>query len=256
MIRDQANKTLNIYLDRVRKYGTTLPDSILPPPEVAASNVPRMSTPQGGNSWTGWAVSSFTNKLGTAIGEMQTANESKPSALERSASTPPTNGAPQQPLANPRPSPASAAPSAPAVPKAPSNLRSHTSAPADDDEEDFGDGWGDMNDDAADAWADAETQQPTPTETPRASTSTFDDQGEPDFEGWLTAQAQAKSKPSRPLPKGLAKKTVPVRPIVSARSSAPQVVPAVKKPSVIQPTKPVAKAAAPEDDEDWGDAWA
>lgn len=36
-----------------------------------------------------------------------------------------------------------------------------------------------------------------------SSVAAYDDGGEPDFEGWLTAQAQAKTK--APLPKGLAK---------------------------------------------------
>lgn len=255
MIRDQANKTLNVYLDRVRKYDISLPDSVLPPPENAAPTVPRMSTPQGGNSWTGWAVSSFTNKLGTATGEMQTANGVKP-GLERSASTPPSNGVPQ-PTSTNRPSPASiAAPSVPSITKAPSNLRNSTPAPED---EDFGDGWGDLEDDPADAWADAETRQ-TSTDTSRPNTAAFDDQGEPDFEGWLSAQAQAKSNPSRPLPKGLTKKAAPVRPAVPARSSAPQITAATKpaqKPTAAQAaaSKPATKPAARDDDEDWGAAW-
>ena len=76
MIRDQANKTHQIYIDRIRKYQNTLPDTVLPPPETASAGATRMSTPQPGaagasGQWIGWAVSSFTNKLSTAAGEIQ-----------------------------------------------------------------------------------------------------------------------------------------------------------------------------------------
>ena len=58
---------------------------------------------------------------------------------------------------------------------------------------------------AEDHFFDAPSEhKPTP-----APLIIFDDGGEPDFEGWLNAQAQAKSK--APLPKGLAKPSAPAR---------------------------------------------
>ena len=144
MIRDQANKTLNIYLERVRKYSTTLPDSVLPPPETASAPTTRVATPQPqagmGGQMLGWAISSFTNKISTAAGDIQpNSNGTKPTPLERPTSTPPANGLAVRP-GNPSIS------SSQTVPKVTTGLRTTTIAPGIEDE-DFGDGWGDMDDD-------------------------------------------------------------------------------------------------------------
>lgn len=245
MIRDQANKTLNIYLDRVRKHQTTMPDTVLPPPEISSAGPTRMSTPQpgqqAGSGWAGWAISSFTNKISAVAGEIQpNGTGAAPTAAE--VAPPTSNGVPR-PAYN-------STLSAPVVPKVSSGLR--TSAPVTPaDEEDFGNsGWGEMNDDEApvedDPWAES---------TAPKSTTSYDDGGEPDFEGWLNAQAQAKKTSKAPLPKGLTKKTAPAaksspvgRPTISAtsRSSA-----ATNKPVIAKPKpKPVQ-----EESDDWGDAW-
>ncbi|KEQ73422.1 ARM repeat-containing protein [Aureobasidium namibiae CBS 147.97] len=222
IIRDQANKTLDLYLQRIRKYGQTLPDSVLPPPEAAGSNAPRMSTPQpgSGSGWAGWAISSFTNKLATASGEIQ------PNS----------------------------------IPRVSSGLRNATPTMSDVDQEDFGDDWGAMDDDndgAADAWGEVTDSAP-PVASTKASAASFDDGGEPDFEGWLNAQAQAKTKAKNPLPKGLAKSKP-----VSAAASKPAVI-RTASASAATKAKPVAKPApgkvvkpAPkeEEEEDWGSAW-
>jgi SCY1-like protein 1 len=124
------------------------------------------------------------------------------------------------------------------------------------DEEDFGDsGWGNPSGDegieADDPWA-----EPTSSHTAKASIS-YDDGGEPDFEGWLNAQARAKSS-KKPLPKGLAKKNTPAIPSLTKSSLPP------KKPTAAAPkaapstTKAPAKskpAPAPAEEDDWGDAW-
>lgn len=257
MIRDQANKTLNIYLERVRKYSTTLPDSVLPPPDSQSAGATRVSTPQPGNQWMGWAISSFTNKLGTASGDIQpNSNGARPPTLERSSSTPPTNGAPVRPQGYP-------APSAPVVPRVSSNLRSSTASPSmpepDVEDEDFGDGWGDMDDEAtadavADAWGSEEpiTSQPS-TVTSKPSVN-YDDGGEPDFEGWLNAQAAAKSKSKGALPKGLAKKTAPaaLKPAVSTNVSTKAV---GTGKAVAAKTVETKKEVNVEEEDDWGDAW-
>lgn len=255
MIRDQANKTFNIYLERVRKYSVTLPETVLPPSGTASAPDTRISTPQPGNQWMGWAISSFTNKLGTATGDIQpNSNGTRPTPMERSSSTPPTNGAPTRP----RPADHSI-PSAPVVPRVPSTL-SHSTSMLDQEAEaeDFGDGWGDADDNnAVDAWnAAADFNAPNSSSTshsskPSASSLTYDDGGEPDFEGWLNAQAASKQQSKKPLPKGLVKKTtpasLPARPTVSpTKKSTPALAPIPAK-------KPAPAAAA--DEEDWGDAW-
>jgi SCY1-like protein 1 len=244
MIRDQANKTLNIYLDRVRKFSQTLPDTVLPP-TTADGSTPgtRISTPQpaAGGQWVGWAISSFTNKLSTASGEIQpNSNGSKPTPMERPSSTPAANGLAARPVLSP-------APSAPAVPQVSAAATSVTA-----ETEDFGAEWGDMDDqeDAVDAWGEPAADAPRTSTTShhsRPSTTSsvnYDDGGEPDFEGWLNAQAAAKQQSKRPLPKGLApKKAMPVK------SNPLQ----VKKAAPTLKSAPTAKPAPEEDD--WGSAW-
>lgn len=252
MIRDQANKTMNIYLDRIRKYATTLPDSVLPPPQSQSAGPTRMSSPQPSNQWMGWAISSFTNKLGSASGNIEPNSDGTlPTPAERSSSTPPANATPARPQNH-------TIPSAPAVPRASSNLRTASTPAPDVEDEDFGDGWGEMDDNdtsVADAWG-AE-----PDLTPAASTQNtrpgmpYDDGGEPDFEGWLNAQAAAKVKNNKALPKGLVKKAPVVKPVQSKPQST-------VKPSVTTSRTVPAKKAQPEkrqevveDDDDWGEAW-
>ncbi|KAK5715459.1 Nuclear aminoacylation-dependent tRNA export pathway component [Elasticomyces elasticus] len=292
MIRDQANKTLNIYLERVRKFSQSLPDTALPPSsaEGSASNT-RVSTPQpqsgAGGQLLGWAISSFTNKLGGATGEIQpNSNGVKPTPAERAAAAPLANGGLSRPAHRP-------AMSAPTVPQVTSKLRhsipvptlepevdtddfddeagwgdmesipqvtsklSRSTAATKADNEDFNDeaGWGDMDehDDAiADAWGepipDVSRSATSPVPRPStASSATYDDGGEPDFEGWLNAQAAAKQASKRPLPKGLAPKKA---------ASKPAAAPTRKTPVVSK--GPINKAPAPakqEEDDDWGDAW-
>lgn len=247
MIRDQANKTLNIYLDRVRKYGTTLPDTVLPPPETVSAGGTRMSTPQPGSQpggqWMGWAISSFTNKISAASGEIQPNGTATRSAVGLAPLQ--ANGIP----AHTAPTLHHAA-SAPVVPKVSSSLRSSGVTPPAEDE-DFGDGWGDMdNDDAVDPWAEPTIPL---TDSSKPGATSFDDGGEPDFEGWLNAQAQAKTSSKKPLPKGLAKKSVVLKP-----ASRPAVA-KTQSHSTAKTQKPAEtkQAQVPtEDDDDWGDAWA
>jgi SCY1-like protein 1 len=254
IIRDQANKTLNIYLERVRKYSATLPDTALPPADSSSAPTTRISTPQPGvgSQMLGWAVSSFTNKLASATGDIQpNSNGAKPTPMERPTSTPAMNGA----FARPPPQTISSAP------KVTTGLHTSTIASAVEDE-DFGDGWGDMDDDPADSWADdLEKSSQAPSHSTKTSSSTvaFDDGGEPDFEGWLNAQAAAKSQSRKPLPKGLTKKSTTPAAIAAKSAAATRTSNAVKptatsttssKPKIVE-----SKPAAEEEDDDWGDAW-
>ncbi|MGI4850730.1 MAG: hypothetical protein ACRYGR_02170 [Janthinobacterium lividum] len=68
------------------------------------------------------------------------------------------------------------------------------------------------------------TTPPAPNPGAAPSSAPFEDNGEPDFGGWLAAQNQAKSKSAltskKPLPKGLTKSssstsTIPSRPITT-----------------------------------------
>jgi len=113
------------------------------------------------------------------------------------------------------------------------------------DEEEVADAWGDP----AEADRKAVEQKAAVKATPVA----YDDQGEPDFEGWLNAQAQAKKTTKTALPKGLTKKattTAAVRSTSSLKTATIAKAPA--KPTVASP-KPAVPAA--DEDDDWGEAW-
>ena len=169
--------------------------------------------------------------------------------MERPTSTPATNGA----LA--RPSSQSMA-SAPAVPKVTTGT-STAFISQEAENEDFGDGWADLEDDPADSWAD-DREKPSQAQTHAAPASSssmpFDDGGEPDFEGWLNAQAQSKVQSKKPLPKGLAKKSIkPAKSALPPRSGT-----TTKSSAVTAATKasrPIDAKPSVEEDDDWGDAW-
>ncbi|KAI9691314.1 MAG: hypothetical protein M1820_009777 [Bogoriella megaspora] len=269
LVRDQANKTLDVYLQRVRKHATTLPDTLQPPSSssgATAGSAPRMGTPQNDTSWAGWAISSFTNKLSSAKGEINSNTNGIANGAPRSNSVPPTVDriTPTASTTNT----ASSLRRQALISPTPSEPDSHMSNSASNIAEDFNDHWGDETTaDANDDWGSPSISindpfSPQPKVSPVAGSATFDDNGEPDFAGWLTAQAQAKQKTKNPLPKGLAKSTTATaRPSVGVRSSTTPSVAAAngsKKPVVA--AKPVKKTPEPpppaqEDDEGWGDAW-
>jgi SCY1-like protein 1 len=266
MIRDQANKTLDTYLHRVRKHGNTMADTVLPSPNApdAPQNGARIGT-SNDTSWAGWAISSFTNKLTAAKGEIQpTTNGKTPAVTElvRSSSVPrPTRLNPIERLGASQSSLSVAAPSL-----ARSSSERPASAVTDPDPsevDDWGaDAWGameEMQDKEEDTFFDAATSRgvsPSPAATPAPPPVAYDDGGEPDFAGWLAAQS--KSKVKKPLPKGLGKSTHskdhPTKAVGATKttigtSSAKQSKP---KPTATKiSTKPKDEA----EEDGWGDAW-
>ncbi|KAI9753735.1 MAG: hypothetical protein M4579_005026 [Chaenotheca gracillima] len=248
IVRDQANKTLDIYLARVRKYGLTLPDSVLPPPnasDATGSTVPRMSTPQNDATWAGWAISSFTNKVAAASGEIQpkaNGTTQRPQENNRPTSAPPAADAQGRASLSATTASASAstlhrkALASPALSS--TNPTMATTPTANDnyfawddtagDEEDGADAWGEMHDDPEDGETDTffDASGPAPpktsinTSTASAASKPYDDGGEPDFVGWLNAQQAQKKQSKTPLPKGLAKKSEPAaRPSATGRAA-------------------------------------
>ncbi|MCJ1298138.1 hypothetical protein MMC08_000927 [Hypocenomyce scalaris] len=264
LIRDQANKTFDVYTQRIRKYAGTLPETVLPPPSTGAVNgaVPRMGTLQNDTSWAGWAISSFTNKIATASGDMQ----SKPNGtLAAPGNMRPSSVPPRADTARPAlTSTASTStlhrqtlltPSAPEI-NQPITDQFFDSAQAGDE---IDPAWGDMDEDFFfDAPLGVKPSAPTPS---------FDDGGEPDFAGWLSAQAQAKSKP--PLPKGLTRPSTTTlgnnQQSGSARSTTTgsvgsglglrKLATAAPKPTSTVPKKMDTKPKERTADDDWGDAW-
>jgi SCY1-like protein 1 len=242
IVRDQANKTVETYLQRVKKYATTLPETALPPENVATTAAPARIGNQNDTSWAGWAISSFTNKMAGAKGEM--------------GSVANTNGHQTQSL------PASGR-STPTVNVLPVRKPNQVKAPEpeiDDSWEEEGDtmdAWGKMDDDG-DNFFDAPTAKSPGADAVAAA---FDDGGEPDFAGWLAAQSKAKS--AKTLPKGLGKPAnvnLAVRPAAPVRSASAGAG-ALAKKTVVKPAAPAVKKQAPKktepsvNDDDWGDAW-
>ncbi|AEO56983.1 hypothetical protein MYCTH_78319 [Thermothelomyces thermophilus ATCC 42464] len=243
LIRDQASKTVDVYLAKIKKAAAAMPATALPP-EGAASTAggPRMSTPQpaesAASSWAGWAISSFTNKLSAAAGEIQSSSSpvNGPAAAAPSADTKRPVAAPPRtlstsPLPNShRQAVKSPPPSAPPTSNKNSFFQDEPSAHGDDDDtyDDAADAWGDMDDmvedddnpDQADSAADffsANGSNATP----------FDDGSEPDFAGWLAAQAQKKKAGGlaggKALPKGLAKSNNTTKPKSPAAAPAKKI---------------------------------
>ncbi|PFH60294.1 hypothetical protein XA68_11177 [Ophiocordyceps unilateralis] len=244
LVREQANRTMDIYVQKVRKAAAALPDSALPPSQASDAHPARMSTPQmsGASSWAGWAISSFTNKMSAASGDMQTAGNSTSAGQSKDSPSPDSK----------RLAAASSSSLRHQVMRSPPPNASGTSSPtvdavADaffhDDGGDGADTWADMGDmgDGDDGAVDA----PYTTAASSPMAAPFDD-GEPDFAGWLAAQAQKKKKlgASKPLPKGLTKSTAAKKP-----TTKPAAKPVIAKKIDMKPKETEA------DDDGWGDGW-
>lgn len=279
LIRDQANKTIDVYLQRIRKAQHDMPETVIPP-ETAQ---PRMSTPQPAEAaasssgsgavaaaWAGWAISSFTNKLSSAAGEMQPTGSGAPSPVPSGLSTPTSTTTPKRPTSS-----SASALHRQALKSPPPTASSSTgdSFFADPEpQEDDGDAWGDMGDmdDSAgageDNWgASSETfsQPASSAAAAKRSVSSsskpapFGDDDEPDFAGWLAAQAEKKKNPlaaPKTLPKGLAKSGTGTAKVAPTTTVVKKTLPISKKPTPVKKidTKPKADA---DGDDGWGDGW-
>jgi SCY1-like protein 1 len=268
LVRDQAIKTMDIYMTKIKKAAAGMPDTVLPPPTTAEQGGPRMSTPQpesaSSASWAGWAISSFTNKLSTAAGEIEANGATSQTAPQQEAKrpAPPTSSASalhRQALKSPPPS-------APLSRTSSSGGAFGDSFFADPEPADDLDAWGDMDEgeentdfqDAADDFASppARSASSSTTTLPRrepstasrtvSSTATPFDDAEPDFAGWLAAQ-QKKPAAGKGLPKGLSK------PSGTVGAKKPATKPVASKP--VAPKKIDLKPKDSNDDDGWGDGW-
>jgi SCY1-like protein 1 len=263
LIRDQAQKSVDIYIARIKKHAATMPDTVLPSSGVAAGGgtTPRIGTPAAEGGWAGWAISSFTNKLASTSGTIESGSTTNGTTDQRSSSVPPTaSSKPPVPLASKPGMQLHTAKSSANIP----TIKSPDPAEAFNDEaEDFDGDWGGFADDDGfgnNTAAKDEEEDPwgTPAVSKPANTTSFDDKGEPDFAGWLAAQNQTKKEVKKPLPKGLTKSsTAPAakRPIVAGRSGTTGS--ATRK--VVVPPKKEVKKEEPKTKEDevegWGDDW-
>ncbi|KAH3917243.1 hypothetical protein HBH56_054340 [Parastagonospora nodorum] len=265
MIRDQAQKSVDIYILRIRKFAATMPDTVLPPPGVTAGGAaaPRMGTPANDTSWAGWAISSFTNKLASTSGDIGASSNTNGAADQRSSSVPPPASAakPPVPLAS---KPGMQLHTAKSTTTIPTITSPDPVAAFDDEAEDFNNDWGGFADDNETTGQAAEEEEDpwgAPSVSKPTSTTSYDDKGEPDFAGWLAAQSGAKKTIKSPLPKGLTKSTVPGaksnRPIIGGRSSTTGSATTTRK-VLVPPKKEIKKEepnAKEDEEEGWGDAW-
>lgn len=230
-------------------------DTVIPP--TASAETPKDAARIGTSndkSWAGWAISSFTNKLTTANGEIQpTTGTSKLAETEaaRSASVPrPARSSPSAQLDLPKKVlRAEAQPLGRSLSDQPVS-----SSITVNETDDVYDAWGaiDDDDDKENGLKDDDpfsTPIVTSSPGPKSATVPFDDGGEPDFAGWLAAQSKAKAK--KPLPKGLSK---PAATTIGTRTSSHT---NLSKPkTVVAPTKKIDTKPKDEDEDDgWGDAW-
>ncbi|KAH7148691.1 armadillo-type protein [Dactylonectria macrodidyma] len=240
LIRDAANRTMDVYLQKIRKAASSMPDTVLPPPQATDAAAPRMGTPQPTENagWTGWAISSFTNKLSAAAGEMQTGSASGAASPKPTPSPGPEPKRPTTSSASNLHRQAVKSPPPMTSRKSSSSVVAESFFPADDGDEGV-DSWGDMGDDDGFGSSTKESAKQPAT----VSATPFGDEDEPDFAGWLAAQSQKKSGLSKPLPKGLSK---------SAATKKPLAKPATK---TVAAKKLDMKPKETDDDDGWGDGW-
>ncbi|KAI4640177.1 uncharacterized protein J4E78_010762 [Alternaria triticimaculans] len=258
LIRDQAQKSVDIYIARIRKFAATMPDTVLPSPGLAAGGgpTPRIGTPANDTSWAGWAISSFTNKLASTSGEMQANSVTNGAADQRSSSVPPATTITSKPPVPVASKPGMTLHSAKSTASIPTIKSPDPAAAFDDEAEDFNNDWGGFADEEENP-QDEEDPWGTPAVSKPASTTSYDDKGEPDFAGWLAAQSNAKKPTKNALPKGLTKSATPAarasRPAVGSRSSTT----GTTRKVIVPPKKEVKKEEpkADEEEEGWGDAW-
>lgn len=258
-VRDQANKTIDVYLQKIRKAAAAMADSALPPVQATDGSAPRMGTPQPSESaaagWAGWAISSFTNKLSTAAGEIQANGAASPKPISPPG-PPPVKSAHQSSASTLHRQAVKSPP--PAVSRASSSTTTNTAAMFDDAGDDGADAWGEMDD--GDNFFDMpedEGQKPL-DKSPPASSLAYDDGSEPDFAGWLAAQSQKKSG-GKPLPKGLAKAKPTSTTSASRPAPSASRTPSTTKAATSKPAAGKKISLAPKqsnmDDDGWGDGW-
>jgi SCY1-like protein 1 len=262
LIRDQAQKSVDIYITRIRKFAATMPDTVLPSTGAAtgAGGTPRIGTPANEGGWAGWAISSFTKQLASTSGTIEVGSATNGTVDQRPSSVPlAASSKPPVPLASKPGMSLHTTKSSAAVPtiKSPDPVSAFNDE-ADEFDGDWG-GFGDANDlDNNTSAKDEEDPWGTPSVSKPTNTTSFDDKGEPDFAGWLAAQNQSKKPVTKTLPKGLAKSTTPTakKPIVAGR---PSTAGSATRKVVVAPKKEVKKEEPKKVDDEavegWGDDW-
>lgn len=267
VVRTQASKTLETYLQRIRTLTANYPDTALQPPSNSSeiTAVPRMATANtDDSSWAGWAISSFTKKLNTASGEIErvpTPNANSSGDI-RPVSIPIMSSSTLNSLAQPRVS-STSIPDQQAIT---SSLPKSPLESDDDNEDNDPDAWGDLDEenffDAPVEPAKRKTLVPIITDSGR---TTWDYDTVSDISAML-------SKSKSPLPKGMTRKSSTVLATMAAPvgSTFPNgtgnVAATGQSVKAVGNFRPIMAAKKMEtkklkdpwgngDEEDWGDAW-
>lgn len=234
------------------------------PATNGVSSINPTSTRMGNSSdtsWAGWAISSFTNKMTTAQGEMQPTSSTLKSAADndsRSASLPASGRTtPAIVLSSDHPRHTQTGQDPVAV----NSIALSDQEPADAFED-----WGTMEDEDDNFFGAPSSRKRSPSPPP---TTKHTDGGEPDFAGWLAAQSQSQSqsKLKKPLTKGLTTLSNS-RPNLTDRTTstgtmgsgagAQKLLKTTSKPRVTVPVKKVdtkPKDITESTEEGWGDDW-
>lgn len=267
IVRTQASKTLETYLQRIRALTANYPDTALQPPSNSSemTAVPRMATANtDDSSWAGWAISSFTKKLNTASGDIErvpTPNANS-SGDVIPVSIPIMSSSKINSLAQPRVT-STSTPDQQAIT---SSLPKSSLEGDDDNEDNDPDAWGDLDEenffDAPAEPAKRKTLVPIITGSGR---TTWDYDTASDISAIL-------SKSRSPLPKGMNRKssTVPATmaaPRTGVGSTPPNgtgnIAATRQSAKAVSNFRPITKKMETKlkdpwgngDEEDWGDAW-
>ncbi|EGX44734.1 hypothetical protein AOL_s00188g72 [Orbilia oligospora ATCC 24927] len=272
IIRVQAQKTMDVFLARIKTLTANMPDSALPPVDAngvptgtsaaaggggVAGGAPRMGTPQNDASWAGWAISSFTKKLGSVTGEIQAQGTTATSGVSTPAGEESgTLGVPSSTTGNTGSRPGSSSLQRQAF----GGMNTNTSRGgggggglmADDGGDDDLDAWGDMDDTPKTV---EEKKNTTISGFGRTTMTTTEDDV-------ISSFAANKGKSS--LPKGLGKKTTTSTTTTTPASNSTGTGAVKSRPIVSRAVKPAAKkvlpaaattTAAKKKTEEEGDAW-
>lgn len=263
IVRTQATKTLEIYLQKIKALTASYPDTALPPSTNSSeiAPVPHMATANtDDSSWAGWAISSFTKKLNTASGEIERgptpnkSNDARPPFIPAISASRPT------PLAPPEVTSASHLAKQEVTPL----LLQFPREGGEDNEDNDPDGWGDLEEEN---FFDAPVEPSNPKTSIAAITDTRKGKGD---HGIVSNMSSVFERSKSPLPKGLAKMSS----TVAAARNTPRTGFGLSFPNTRENVVAPAKAAGtsrpigagkietkmlqdPWDtgDEDWGDSW-
>ncbi|KAF8476197.1 armadillo-type protein [Kalaharituber pfeilii] len=223
VIRVQAQKTLEVFLQRVKTLTANMPDTAIPPSATDATGasttggIPRIGTPQTDESWAGWAISSFTKKLSSAVGELESSNNTlKPNGT--TAVSPSESltrlGVPGSTPRSMPPSPSQSSMRNAYTQPLPETKLSSKFLGDDDNEDNDPDAWGDLEE---------ETFFDAPTTSPKSATISTAKKSPENEELDFASFIQPKKNP---LPKGLTKASTAPLPGKKVSTSTPK--PAVK----------------------------